>query len=163
MNDAIAQLKSGELPPRTRRIRHTTHQGDHYGGTTSAHAENTGISKDKRPVQRNYLRARGEYWNFQRQTPRTEELPPRTRRILLSRLRTLPTRGTTSAHAENTRHQPGNDKHDRNYLRARGEYAYPRRVNKAKAELPPRTRRIPLIKMFLMGSRGTTSAHAENT
>ena len=152
-----------ELPPRTRRIPAKFPLRSPHLGTTSAHAENTVGPLNSFAPERNYLRARGEYWNFQRQTPRTEELPPRTRRILLSRLRTLPTRGTTSAHAENTRHQPGNDKHDRNYLRARGEYAYPRRVNKAKAELPPRTRRIPLIKMFLMGSRGTTSAHAENT
>ena len=135
-----------ELPPRTRRIRGVLSFVTVDGGTTSAHAENTPHHPPGRSLRRNYLRARGEYWNFQRQTPRTEELPPRTRRILLSRLRTLPTRGTTSAHAENTRHQPGNDKHDRNYLRARGEYAYPRRVNKAKAELPPRTRRIPVFR-----------------
>ena len=45
----------------------------------------------------------------------------------------------------------------------RGEYAYPRRVNKAKAELPPRARRIPeLSKLVELASR-TTSACAENT
>ena len=100
-------LTSRELPPRTRRIRHTTHQGDHYGGTTSAHAENTGISKDKRPVQRNYLRARGEYQLHDAQERMGEELPPRTRRILH---RFHPSRimaGTTSAHAENTLNELG--------------------------------------------------------
>ena len=102
MNDAIAQLKSGELPPRTRRIRHTTHQGDHYGGTTSAHAENTGISKDKRPVQRNYLRARGEYFSLGFALYPLAELPPRTRRIPLIKMFLMGSRGTTSAHAENT-------------------------------------------------------------
>ena len=50
------------------------------------------------------------------------ELPPRTRRILLARIMSWKSAGTTSAYAENTfgRKQP--KKNTRNYLRVRGEY-----------------------------------------
>ena len=50
------------------------------------------------------------------------ELPPRTRRIPARRRAGLCVRGTTSAHAENTRPTAAGVEKPRNYLRARGEY-----------------------------------------
>ena len=59
----VAKLTGGawELPPRTRRIRPRLFARPIAYGTTSAHAENTGCEQQTRRVQRNYLRARGEY------------------------------------------------------------------------------------------------------
>ena len=50
-----------ELPPRTRRIRHSFGDWFGEGGTTSAHAENTVFRWWRLCPGRNYLRARGEY------------------------------------------------------------------------------------------------------
>ena len=91
------------------------------------------------------------------------ELPPRTRRIPLPQPEKGKSRGTTSAHAENTVVSTGIFFHIGNYLRARGEYAYPRCTTMCKTELPPRTRRIQLVEFLLRRLGGTTSAHAENT
>ena len=133
-----------ELPPRTRRIRLAGLACKPQRGTTSAHAENTPPGFVTEPVQRNYLRARGEYspeW-YSRTIPR--ELPPRTRRIPAWAAWMIVRHGTTSAHAENTpssvvsRVPPGN------YLRARGEYARRGTRPRKNMELPPRTRRILL-------------------
>ena len=52
---------------------------------------------------RNYLRARGEYFTALMRCRSTSELPPRTRRIHLRDTGLNHPRGTTSAHAENTR------------------------------------------------------------
>ena len=59
----VAKLTGGawELPPRTRRILVLHAGSEKIHGTTSAHAENTGCEQQTRRVQRNYLRARGEY------------------------------------------------------------------------------------------------------
>ena len=91
------------------------------------------------------------------------ELPPRTRRIPLPQPEKGKSRGTTSAHAENTVVSTGIFFHIGNYLRARGEYAYPRCTTMCKTELPPRTRRIRRILGRHDSVAGTTSAHAENT
>ena len=50
-----------------------------------------------------------------------------------------------------------------NYLRARGEYSGVFASLAWSVELPPRTRRIPLLANVPQLSHGTTSAHAENT
>ena len=50
-----------ELPPRTRRIRLILWNAQHFGGTTSAHAENTTCTNQFFGSTGNYLRARGEY------------------------------------------------------------------------------------------------------
>ena len=50
------------------------------------------------------------------------ELPPRTRRILPKVYQLVTKKGTTSAHAENTRLCVSTFGRTRNYLRARGEY-----------------------------------------
>ena len=71
--------------------------------------------------------------------------------------------GTTSAHAENTRHRKGRRKVAGNYLRARGEYIISTVKSQLQSELPPRTRRILLSIPFILPPVGTTSAHAENT
>ena len=152
-----------ELPPRTRRILADDYCFGVLGGTTSAHAENTGVMLSQIFGWWNYLRARGEY-NTRKPKPRgRKELPPRTRRILASRYRPSTAPGTTSAHAENTRGQRNIRLTPGNYLRARGEYHLAEMISKGLKELPPRTRRIlhrmPLGKTH----QGTTSAHAENT
>ena len=71
-----------ELPPRTRRILQLDNIPTVPLGTTSAYAENTGLS------------------NNLYSTPL--ELPPRTRRILAHELGVTILMGTTSAYAENT-------------------------------------------------------------
>ena len=53
--------RRGELPPRTRRIRRLDAKKTPIGGTTSAHAENTGSTNNGTLKAWNYLRARGEY------------------------------------------------------------------------------------------------------
>ena len=72
------------------------------------------------------------------------ELPPRTRRIRTAQMVFLRVRGTTSAHAENTKCTPPNRSNKWNYLRARGEYTFTRFSKEILMELPPRTRRILL-------------------
>ena len=91
------------------------------------------------------------------------ELPPRTRRIPAHLLSQYRIRGTTSAHAENTRDELNIQLTPGNYLRARGEYRRVSWLRVSMRELPPRTRRIqrPVVDPVLAG--GTTSAHAENT
>ena len=72
-------------------------------------------------------------------------------------------RGTTSAHAENTSPLGVTGQWPRNYLRARGEYAWSVTYPDGASELPPRTRRIPHMETLCKEPSGTTSAHAENT
>ena len=152
-----------ELPPRTRRIRPPTRPRHPGIGTTSAHAENTKCVKSLRAPCRNYLRARGEYCAPPVVPALAWELPPRTRRIQRLKERSMALVGTTSAHAENTGTQRHQSPAPRNYLRARGEYPPPQPPDQCKKELPPRTRRIPMIGAFALVAGGTTSAHAENT
>ena len=152
-----------ELPPRTRRIQNRGSIRHPTRGTTSAHAENTPPALRKCFRSWNYLRARGEYHVNPARVPLSLELPPRTRRILFFLVCVERVIGTTSAHAENTKYQwwrlcPG-----RNYLRARGEYAWDAIAAGINWELPPRTRRILLPKKPPHPRTGTTSAHAENT
>ena len=71
--------------------------------------------------------------------------------------------GTTSAHAENTGPRWGGACCRRNYLRARGEYAFSTPAVVGQSELPPCTRRIPFLSLSDHLTLGTTSAHAENT
>ena len=71
--------------------------------------------------------------------------------------------GTTSAHAENTSSLSSALVGGRNYLRARGEYETAIIRIEPVQELPPRTRRIPVVCQVLVCGLGTTSAHAENT
>ena len=92
-----------------------------------------------------------------------QELPPRTRRILLADTGRMLIPGTTSAHAENTEIRPNLAGFARNYLRARGEYQPQQPPGQCKKELPPRTRRIRHHASVTSGAIGTTSAHAENT
>ena len=51
----------------------------------------------------------------------------------------------------------------RNYLRARGEYLMVAKLTGGAWELPPRTRRILMVRMVGLWCVRTTSAHAENT
>ena len=71
------------------------------------------------------------------------ELPPRTRRILRSKLLARLSYGTTSAYAENTSKNRLKSGKTGNYLRVRGEYGMPGHMMDMDEELPPRTRRIP--------------------
>ena len=152
-----------ELPPRTRRIPMNSSRCFSQMGTTSAHAENTGRGTVSYRSVWNYLRARGEYSATSLAAALVQELPPRTRRILVSSAVLLQTSGTTSAHAENTGSRPNANANLRNYLRARGEYLKPPCACSLKPELPPRTRRIPGQPVPAPVQGGTTSAHAENT
>ena len=92
-----------------------------------------------------------------------QELPPRTRRILEPSVSIAFSSGTTSAHAENTPRNHHERLHERNYLRARGEYAGDLQESLNPMELPPRTRRIHSHGDHFDEILGTTSAHAENT
>ena len=79
---ASIDTRSGELPPRARRI---------HPGVGGYHI-----------VDRNYLRVRGEYIQQPALPPRTRELPPRARRIPTTIHNKNAKLGTTSACAENT-------------------------------------------------------------
>ena len=115
-------LPHGELPPRARRIPQLRGCSRTCDGTTSACAENTYDNQGQRINAGNYLRVRGEYLTKLSIELAKWELPPRTRRILASRIRLLPTHGTTSACAENTLCLSRKPTFLRNYLRVRGEY-----------------------------------------
>ena len=91
-----------ELPPRARRIPGITPKHNPSTGTTSACAENTWDHAEAQPINRNYLRVRGEYLGFMGAGPPFLELPPRARRIHRAVHDQNSTRGTTSACAENT-------------------------------------------------------------
>ena len=132
-------------------------------GTTSAHAENTGIPTCAMYRPRNYLRARGEYEIYDSYREEPKELPPRTRRILCRGAGTKAKNGTTSAHAENTTCVRVAVSPSTNYLRARGEYYADEDHGQPEWELPPRTRRIRCALGSQIRDSGTTSAHAENT
>ena len=152
-----------ELPPRTRRIQLVEFLLRRLGGTTSAHAENTAKNTISSCSRRNYLRARGEYGSHRAARLASAELPPRTRRIRDRKMPPPGQKGTTSAHAENTKQlKPGVGKW-RNYLRARGEYTFGFEAIEFAEELPPRTRRILNPRLAAVAAKGTTSAHAENT
>ena len=152
-----------ELPPRTRRIRFAFHSCFHFKGTTSAHAENTFLRFYSHARGSNYLRARGEYGANHFASGDSQELPPRTRRILSAASIVRMMRGTTSAHAENTFSEEHAPEPFGNYLRARGEYCSTATANSGARELPPRTRRIRGFFTDKPVDFGTTSAHAENT
>ena len=93
---------NGELPPRARRIPTQSWRVDNDCGTTSACAENTGLTLTRFSPLRNYLRVRGEYLWKPYPRFRQKELPPRARRIRPARYAASKEYGTTSACAENT-------------------------------------------------------------
>ena len=152
-----------ELPPRARRILLANELDLRLGGTTSACAENTWVSKRLMPMARNYLRVRGEYYRGFAAFAKPRELPPRARRIRTNRTLHDISPGTTSACAENTRLGQEFIDAARNYLRVRGEYFSVPSSALTALELPPRARRIRLPPDFGKQFFGTTSACAENT
>ena len=156
-------LSGLELPPRARRILHTCGETIAPVGTTSACAENTAAPHSALTHPWNYLRVRGEYVTHAPITPTIKELPPRARRIPLSKTCSILMMGTTSACAENTSSSKHAHQGKRNYLRVRGEYPNHRDHQTTFPELPPRARRIPVRKWFDKHPDGTTSACAENT
>ena len=115
------QFAQAELPPRTRRI-HKQRRRRRRDGTTSAYAENTHGRQTVSCTPRNYLRVRGEYLLPFCLGIIRMELPPRTRRILRSKLLARLSYGTTSAYAENTSKNRLKSGKTGNYLRVRGEY-----------------------------------------
>ena len=106
---------------------------------------------------------RGEYLALTPKTPYQGELPPRARRIQSEKDNTLLKSGTTSACAENTRHDTPRTNPTGNYLRVRGEYVTHAPLSPTIKELPPRARRIRGVTGGTFTLSGTTSACAENT
>ena len=152
-----------ELFPRTRRILDDIARGRKSLRTTSACAENTQPLGPGVPLQRNYLRVRGEYSTSFCTASMISELPPRARRIPATLRGVHSSLGTTSACAENTCRAPTRGVGMGNYLRMRGKYT--RRYGGVITtwELPPHARRILLDPAGTPGRGGTTSACAENT
>ena len=91
------------------------------------------------------------------------ELPPRARRIPPPKSDCYHTIGTTSACAENTAVVLACFLPQWNYLRVRGEYQATDVASLTTRELPPRARRILLVRRTNCAHHGTTSACAENT
>ncbi|VEI98270.1 Uncharacterised protein [Corynebacterium matruchotii] len=106
---------------------------------------------------------RGEYFSTSTGSCIMGELPPRARRIHPPTNQAGGLFGTTSACAENTKPMGHMGPRYRNYLRVRGEYPPNPKVTNSTLELPPRARRIFVIKSRKPGGLGTTSACAENT
>ena len=153
----------GELPPRARRILKSPTRRCFSSGTTSACAENTLVVWLPKWICGNYLRVRGEYHLMPDGFPKVEELPPRARRIPLTRDNARSILGTTSACAENTWWRCRGGGALGNYLRVRGEYASLPNDPTERLELPPRARRIQAMMWSQVRISGTTSACAENT
>ena len=156
-------FRSGELPPRVRRIHNGIDVSWWRTGTTSACAENTCGRTAQGELRRNYLRVCGEYREFINQATEEPELPPRVRRIHTGLGASPPCMGTTSACAENTLWCGQKENHPRNYLRVCGEYTPFIIHTPHPVELPPRVRRIQLWQRGPRINGGTTSACAENT
>ena len=152
-----------ELPPRARRILIINQAVISMIGTTSACAENTHSCSPRGRAGRNYLRVRGEYNKICAMFAMNKELPPRARRIPSCKSSGLPSRGTTSACAENTHSAVTSVATRRNYLRVRGEYMRWPRNPLPLRELPPRARRILKRTAYHYWEQGATSACAENT
>jgi len=125
--------------------------------------ENTKRGRRSISLLRNYLRARGEYKSSLKSSAPSQELPPRTRRILAIAISLTALGGTTSAYAENTLDENCEPLFDWNYLRVRGEYLKTAWDEVMSAELPPRARRIRAGPPRCRFPLGTTSACAENT
>ena len=106
---------------------------------------------------------RGEYQLKPQDYAHLQELPPRARRIPPATIEGLIRKGTTSACAENTTARGITKISCVNYLRVRGEYDSISDAELLERELPPRARRIQIIKIIENSHRGTTSACAENT
>ena len=113
---------SPELPPRARRILGDPPVAGDPPGTTSACAENTGMTFFPTRQTGNYLRVRGEYNSSKTLAAKPRELPPRARRIRQKKGVAIVVGGTTSACAENTYASEITPAQTRNYLRVRGEY-----------------------------------------
>ena len=143
--------------------RHDPMVGIQHVGTTSACAENTVPPWLTTRSPWNYLRVRGEYSPIWVLGGPCHELPPRARRIHYDAAFLLRLLGTTSACAENTRHECGPWRLLRNYLRVRGEYPVSPWNSWSTRELPPRARRIHCNHSVILTFPGTTSACAENT
>ena len=135
-----------ELPPRARRIQISAGDAADLQGTTSACAENTSVVQQNAPSPENYLRVRGEYSMPRGRGSRHQELPPRARRILVEQSWRDCCLGTTSACAENTPFSSAPPKPSGNYLRVRGEYPRGLGQDQGNGELPPRARRIRLVR-----------------
>ena len=163
ITDLVAASSMPELPPRARRILRRSGCDRLLRGTTSACAENTAADCCSRRGSRNYLRVRGEYNSWSRGCSRKRELPPRAQRIPSIFPRVIDKPGTTSACAENTHIIASFLHRIRNYLRVRGEYGNSLSQSRADKELPPRARRILIVRSTLFWPCGTTSACAENT
>ena len=116
------QLRTGELPPRARRILRHFDLAEPAHGTTSACAENTCVPQPRSASGRNYLRVRGEYCGNRQGGGEFPELPPRARRIHDEDDELPRYIGTTSACAENTLTCYRILSRQWNYLRVRGEY-----------------------------------------
>ena len=106
---------------------------------------------------------RGEYPICFTKTSYGWELPPRARRIQLSKPYRWASMGTTSACAENTRMLNNTYYATGNYLRVRGEYNSFPTITGSLSELPPRARRRLWGRVSARSRPGTTSACAENT
>ncbi len=152
-----------ELPPRARRIPVTFYCVCYLSGTTSACAENTSSDAPAPTLSRNYLRVRGEYDHQPLIGFPEQELPPRARRIPPPLAAVVANDRTTSACAENTMFSSPKANSAWNYLRVRGEYTRHRWRGRLALELPPRARRIQLVRPPNPFGMGTTSACAENT
>ena len=143
-----------ELPPRARRI-HLDHAFSKGRiGTTSACAENTFFTALHCGQAGNYLRVRGEYSLEDTNTYLGLELPPRARRIHLDHAFSKGRIGTTSACAENTFFTALHCGQAGNYLRVRGEYSLEDTNTYLGLELPPRARRIPIMRPTLIADGG---------
>ena len=138
-----------ELPPRARRIPPNRKGEDNIMGTTSACAENTPFKIKTNIFVSNYLRVRGEYLSRLRGRTPHWELPLRARRIPPITPPIMAAIGTTSACAENTANHRAQLSPQRNYLRVRGEYSAIFARNSSAWELPPRARRILLLRVRL--------------
>ena len=102
LKTAWDEVMSAELPPRARRIHLAAAADAVVKGTTSACAENTRAWQGQYSGRGNYLRVRGEYKVEFAANLMLVELPPRARRIPLTRDNARSILGTTSACAENT-------------------------------------------------------------
>ena len=143
---ATESCDQAELPPRARRILPNRLPIQIKNGTTSACAENTFLAGAIAEKPGNYLRVRGEYGKPISRGEVSMELPPRARRIHATNHIKYNHIGTTSACAENTHQQSAPAHPHRNYLRVRGEYEGKFTVTVARLELPPRARRIHLLR-----------------
>ena len=152
-----------ETPPLTRRKQHHRKEVHSFSGNTSAYAEKTFGSNERKPLIWKHLRLRGENRYTLHVQPISPETPPLTRRKPFCCLISCFSLRNTSAYAEKTWNVTSSNQGKQKHLRLRGENLRAAISARYSVETPPLTRRKLRTNFTCSGNSRNTSAYAEKT